>query len=146
MFPTNHSTSDNKTMTSTAEKTVNPTPVTTSKPKYLVAVFSVLVVSIVAVLVVTVASQARNSTRQDDNNAASLATELRHPRFIGQPSTTETAESIILKNVKAFMRVVTPLTVGNNGTSAPSQILQQEIASVDNKPGASEVFSTETVI
>lgn len=144
-------------MTSTVEKTVNPTPVTTRKPKYLVAVFSVLVVSIVAVLVVTVASQARNSTRQEqyENNAASLATELRHPRFIGQPVTaaavasvtTETAESIILKNVKAFMRVVTPLTtVGNNGTSAPRQILQQEIASVDNKPGASEVYSTEKVI
>lgn len=114
-------------------------------------------VSIVAVLVVTVASQARNSTRQEqyENNAASSATELRHPRFIGQPVTsaavasvtTETAESIILKNVKAFMRVVTPLTtVGNNGTSAPRQILQQEIASVDNKPGASEVYSTEKVI
>lgn len=113
-----------------------------------------LVVSIVAVLVVTVASQARNSTRQDDNNAAQSADELRHPRFIGRPVTpaavasvtTDFAESIILENVKALMRVVTPLTSVGNETSAPSQILQLEIARVDKEPGASEVFSSEKVI
>jgi hypothetical protein len=123
-----------------------------------------LVVCIVAVLVVTVASQARNNTRQQqqideeqygdnnsNNNVALSATELRHPRYISRPvtasaanSTTETAESIILKNVKALvMRVVVAeeTRLGNNssndGTSAADaseQILQPEIGTADKEP------------
>lgn len=122
-----------------------------------------LVVCIVAVLVVTVASQARNNTRQqqqideeqygdnsNNNNVALSATELRHPRYISRPvtasaanSTTETAESIILKNVKALVMrvVVAEETLGNNssydGTSAAEaseQILQPEIGTADKEP------------
>lgn len=116
---------------------------------------------------VTVASQARNNTRQqqqideeqyrdnnNNNNVALSGTELRHPRYISRPvtasaanstTTTETAESIILKNVKALvMRVVAAPseTLGNNsdGTSdASRQILQPEIG--DKEPdsqGASD--------
>ena len=121
-------------------------------------------VCIVAVLVVTVASQARNNTRQQqqideeqygdnssNSNVALSATELRHPRYISRPvtasaanSTTETAESIILKNVKALvMRVVVAeeTRLGNNssndGTSAADaseQILQPEIGTADKEP------------
>lgn len=119
-------------------------------------------VCIVAVLVVTVASQARNSTRQQqmdedayNNNVVLSATELRHPRYIGRPVTApadnSTAESIIMKNVKALvMRVVVgpAETLGNNssdGTSVASrQILYSEIGSTDKEPdsrGASGVIS-----
>ena len=120
-------------------------------------------VCIVAVLVVTVASQARNNTRQQqqideeqygdnssNSNVALSATELRHPRYISRPvtasaanSTTETAESIILKNVKALVMrvVVAEETLGNNssndGTSAAhasEQILQPEIGTADKEP------------
>lgn len=120
-------------------------------------------VCIVAVLVVTVASQARNSTRQQqmdedayNNNVVLSATELRHPRYIGRPVTApadnSTAESIIMKNVKALvMRVVVgpaAETLGNNssdGTSVASrQILYSEIGSADKEPdsrGASGVIS-----
>jgi hypothetical protein len=130
---------------------------------FLLKTIQQLVVCIVAVLVVTVASQARNNTRQqqqideeqygdnsNNNNVALSATELRHPRYISRPvtasaanSTTETAESIILKNVKALVMrvVVAEETLGNNssndGTSAAEaseQILQPEIGTADKEP------------
>jgi len=118
------------------------------------------VVCIVAVLVVTVASQARNNTRQQqideepygDNNVVLSGMELRHPRYIGRPvtapDTNGTTESIIVKNVKALvMRVVGPETLGNSGdgtSEASRQILHPEIGTADKEPDsrvASSVIS-----
>ena len=101
-------------------------------------------VTIVAVLVVTVASQSRNSTRQQQTDDIA-ATEFRHPRFIGRidgnsTEPTVSPESIILERFKAFvMRVVTPASNSSETVPIASGRLGEI---VDNEAGS----GTSTII
>lgn len=96
-----------------------------------------LVVSIVAVLVVAVASQARHTKQQNDDNGVLTSIEERHPRFINRPVTaSSTEESIIMRNLQpSTMRVVTPDNFHERAFNATGQI--RVIGVVDTEPSYS---------